>query len=167
MTSAWPSRLAWTSSSMPWPAAIAASNAPRLFSGTPGPCSPRWAKGRAISSASLSGLDRNNGVHLDRGAERQHRHADRAARVPPRFAEHPLHQFRSAVGDLGLVGEGRGAVDEHAELDHPLDAVERPQSRLHLGDQHHRAALGGLAAALDVMVLAEPAGDQAALGPER
>src|SRR5687768_12487384 len=117
MTQARPSRLAWTSSSMPWPAAIAASNAARLFSTMSPPCRPRWAKGFAISSASLSGLDRNNRVHLDRRAQGQHRHADRAAGVTPGLAEHPLHKLRRAVGDPGLVGEGRGAVDEHPELD--------------------------------------------------
>ena len=53
------------------------------------------------------GLDRDDRVDLDRDAERQHRDPDRAAGMAPGFAEHLLHQLRRAVGDLGLVGEGR------------------------------------------------------------
>src|SRR5688500_16693123 len=105
MTRAAPSRLTWTSSSMPCPAAIAASNAARLFSTRPPPCSPRCANGLATSSASLSLLDGDDGIDLDRGAERQRRHADRGAGVAAGLAEHLLHQLRGAVGDLGLVDE--------------------------------------------------------------
>src|SRR6186713_2722299 len=105
MTSACPSALTWTSSSMPCPAAMAASNAARLFSTRPPPCRPRWANGRAMSASSLASLDGDDRIHLDRGSERQYRNADRAARMAAGFAEDLLHQLGGAVRHLRLVGE--------------------------------------------------------------
>src|SRR3954468_2247962 len=98
-----PSRLPCTSSSMPNPPSIAAANAAQLFSGRPGPCRPRWAKGRAPRVSSSARLDLDDGIDLDRRPERKHRHADGAAGVAAGFAEHLLHQLRSAVDDLRLV----------------------------------------------------------------
>jgi hypothetical protein len=57
----------------------------------------------------------------------------------------------------------RGAVDEHAELDDPLDPVERAERRLHLGEQHDPAAPRGARCRVEVDVLAQPAFDQAAV----
>src|SRR5262245_25677525 len=101
---------------MPWPAAIAASKAARLFSIRPSPCSPRWANGFDMSRRSSACLDGDDGIDLDRGAQREHRNAHRASRVAARLAEHLLHQFGRAIGDLGLGGEIGMAVDEDAEL---------------------------------------------------
>src|SRR3546814_8245843 len=70
------------------------------------------------------------------------RDADRGARVAARFAEQRFEQLRRAVGDLRLIGEAGGAVDEHAELDDALDA--RPvatQCLPDLRDEHQRDAL--------------------------
>src|SRR3546814_17361073 len=119
---------------MPWPWAMAASKAARLFSIRPPPWSPRWAKGRAINSTSAGsvGLDRDNGINLDGGTERQHRNADRAAGVAAGLAEYLPHQLGRAVGDLGLVSEGTGAVDEDAERHDPLAHVTVAQRRSHL-----------------------------------
>src|SRR4051794_7735500 len=162
-TIAAPSRLAWTSSSIPDPAAIAAAKAARLFSGRPGPCRPRWAKGRAPRRSSSACLDLDDGIDLDRRPQRKHRHADRAAGVAAGLAEHLLHQLRRAIGDLGLVGEGAGAVDEDAELNDPLDPVEAAQSPLHLGEQHQPAGPRGAHAVFEAQILAELAGDQGAI----
>src|SRR3546814_540537 len=147
---------------MPWPWAMAASKAARLFSIRPPPWSPRWAKGRAINSTSAGsvGLDRDNGINLDGGTERQHRNADRAAGVAAGLAEYLLHQLGRAVGDLGLVSEGTGAVDEDAELHDPLDAVEVAQRLLHLCDQHHTAGARRLLTIVDVAVFTETAGHE-------
>src|SRR5688500_11927099 len=101
----------------------AAPNAAILFSGTPGPWSPRCANPIGPgSSGSASDLD--DRIHLDRDAERKHGHADSGTGVASRFAEHFLHQLRSAVGDLRLVGKIAVAVYENTELDDPLDPVE-------------------------------------------
>src|SRR3546814_18378609 len=99
---------------MPWPWAMAASKAARLFSIRPPPWSPRWAKGRAINSTSAGsvGLDRDNGINLDGGTERQPRNADRAAGVEAGLAEYLLHQPGRAVGDPGLAREETDAVGE-------------------------------------------------------
>src|SRR3546814_6830705 len=70
------------------------------------------------------------------------RDANRGARVAARFAEQRFEQLRRAVGDLRLIGEAGGAVDEHAELDDALDA--RPvatQCLPDLRDEHQRDAL--------------------------
>src|SRR3546814_13794295 len=67
------------------------------------------------------------------------RDANRGARVAARFAEQRFEQLRRAVGDLRLIGEAGGAVDEHAELDDALDA--RPvatQCLPDLRDEHQR-----------------------------
>src|SRR6185295_2243529 len=98
MTIASPSALAWTSSSMPWPAATAASKAARLFSGRPFPCKPRCANGRAISRVRSLRLDGDDGIDLDRRAQRQNWHADRAPDMAAGLAEHLLHQLGGAVG---------------------------------------------------------------------
>ena len=79
------------------------------------------------------------------------------------FAEHVLHQFGRAIGDLGLVGEIGRRIDEHAELDDPLDPLEIAERRLDLRQQHDAAAPGGGDPAVEVHVLAEPAFDQAAV----
>ena len=107
-----------------------------------------------------AGLHRDDRIDLDRGAERQHRHADRAAGVAAGLAEHLLHQLGGAVGDLGLIGEAAGAVHEHAELHDPLDPVEADRL-VDLGEQHDAAGAGGADAELEVAILAEPAGDAA------
>ena len=86
---------------------------------------------------------------------RQRRHADCAAGVLATVAEHLLHQVRCAVGDLGLIGEGGGAVDEHAELHDPLHAVEGAERLLDLRKQHDAAQARGLLAELDVQAFAE------------
>ena len=88
----------------------AAAKAIRLFSGKAAPeCSPRCAKpagpGSSGSVAEALVADLDDRIDLDRDAQRQHRHADRAAGMAPGLAEHLLHQLRRAVGDLGLVGE--------------------------------------------------------------
>src|ERR1700709_2833669 len=119
---------------MPLPAAIAASKAARLFSIRPSPCRPRCANGRATSCVSSACLDGDDGIDFDRGAERQRRHATRAAGVAAGLAEYLLHQFGGAVGDLGLVGEMLFRGNEGAKLDDPLDPVERPERLLHLRD---------------------------------
>src|SRR3546814_6629772 len=89
----------------------------------------------------------------------QHRDADRGARVAARFAEQRFEQLRRAVGDLRLIGEAGGAVDEHAELDDALDA--RPvatQCLPDLRDEHQRDALRSVLTARDVHIVAKPAG---------
>ena len=83
--------------------------------------------------------------------------------VAPGFAEHLLHQFRSSVGDLWLIGKRRCAVDEDAKLYNSLDSVERAQRRPDLGEQHDSAAPRRLLASIEVNVLAEPPFDQAAV----
>ena len=79
------------------------------------------------------------------------------------FTEYLLHQFRCAVGDLGLVGERGSAVDEHAKLDDPFDPVERAQRRFHLRKQHDPATPRCRHSAIEIGVLAEPSFDQAAV----
>src|SRR3546814_19159907 len=101
---------------MPWPWAMAASKAARLFSIRPPPWSPRWAKGRAINSTSAGsvGLDRDNGINLDGGTERQHRNADRAAGVAAGLAEYRIHQRsdeRSGGKEWVSTGRGRGGPE--------------------------------------------------------
>ncbi len=81
--------------------------------------------------------------------------------------EHLLHQLRRAVGDLGLIGEIGGAADEHAQPDDPLDPVEPAQRLVDLRDDHDRAGARRLLAIFDVLVLAEPAGEDPALRIER
>src|SRR3546814_6700294 len=89
-----------------------------------------------LSDRAFAGRDLDDRIDLYRGAQRQHRHAYRAASVAPGVAEQFGHQFRGAVGDLGLVGEIGGRIDEYAELDDPFDAVEPAEGRLHLPDKH-------------------------------
>src|SRR3546814_16219715 len=64
---------------------------------------------------------------------------------------------------LGLVGEIGGRIDEYAELDVPFDAVEPAERRLHLRDQHQRAALRCAIAVIEIAIGAEPAGHQRAV----
>src|SRR4029453_7961153 len=128
-TATLPSEVKRTSHSMPAPTSIAARNAARLFSGTPGPWSPRCANPIGPGSSG-SGFDLNDRIHLDRDAERKDWHADRRTRLAAGLAEHLLHQLGRAIRNLGLVGEIAMAVDEHAELDDPLDAIERAKCRL-------------------------------------
>src|SRR3569833_1467455 len=79
------------------------------------------------------------------------------------LAEHFLHELGSAVGDLGLVGEGGRAVHEHAELHDSLDPVERAKRGLDLGEQANATAARGGVAGIEVHVLAKPPFDQAAV----
>ena len=55
------------------------------------------------------------------------------------------------------------AVDEHAELDDPLDPVERAQRGLDLGQQHDAAAARRGLPGFEIEALAQPALDQAAV----
>src|SRR4029450_8371286 len=111
MTSPSPDRR--TSHSIPAPTSSAARNAAMLFSGMPGPWRPRCANPIGPGSSG-SGADLDDRIHLNRDTQRQHRNADRRARMAPGLAEHVLHQFGRAVGNLGLVGEVAMAADEHA-----------------------------------------------------
>jgi hypothetical protein len=83
--------------------------------------------------------------------------------VPSDFAEHLFHQLGCAVGDLRLIGEVAGRIDEHAQLHDPLDAIEASKRLLHLGDQHQPAKARGLRAIFEVAILAEPAGHHLAI----
>src|SRR3546814_2504464 len=113
-------------------------------------------------------LFRSDGIDLDRGAERQDRDADRAARMASRLAEHLLHQLGRAVRDLGLRGEAGIAVHEYAELDDLFDARPVTVHRLaDLRDEHQRAAARGVVTRRLVHIEPEAAGDHvaAATGP--
>src|SRR5262245_49496866 len=158
----WPSPDMRTSHSMPAPMSMAARKAAMLFSGTPGPWSPRCAN-PCCPGLSGSGLDLDDRIHLDRDTQREDRDADGRSSMAPYLAEHLLHQFGRAVGDLWLVGEITVAVDENAELDDPPDPVERAQRRLDLRKQHDAAAARGRLARFQVHILAQPAFDQAAV----
>src|SRR3712207_5661084 len=150
---------------MPCPRAIAAWKALRLFSTTPGPCSPRWAKGSGskgstrrrsgglTSSRSLA-PNGDNRIDLDRRAARQGRNAHRAPGMPPGLAEHLLHQLGCAVRDQRLVGEAARAVDEDAELHNPLNPLEITQRLLHLRQQHQPAGARRALAEFEIPVLA-------------
>src|SRR3546814_21070175 len=113
-----------------------------------------------LSDRAFAGRDLDDRIDLYRGAQRQHRHAYRAASVAPGVAEQFGHQFRGAVGDLGLVGAIGGRIDEYAELDDPFDAVEPAERRLHLRDQPQRAALPCATALLEIALGAAPTGPQ-------
>src|SRR5438552_436237 len=92
------------SHSIPAPASSAAAKAITLFSGKAVPeCSPRWAK-PAGPGSSGSGPDGDDRIHFDRNAEWQHCYPDGAPRMAACLTEHVLHQLRSAIRDLGLVG---------------------------------------------------------------
>jgi hypothetical protein len=109
--------------------------------------------------AGVRGFHRDDRVDFDRRAERQHRHADGAARVATRFAEQRFHQLGSAVRDLRLLREGRIAVHEHAQLDDLFDPRPVAVQRLaDLCDEHQRAAPRGVIAACLVGVGAQPSG---------
>ena len=60
------------------------------------------------------------------------------ARMPARIAEQRDHQLGRAVGDLGLVGEVGGRIDEHAQLHDPLDPRRDRREPLHLRHHHQR-----------------------------
>mgnify|MGYP000511679598 CR=1 FL=1 len=63
-------------------------------------------------------------LDLDAGTQRNLRHAKGAARMRAGVSEDLAEQFRAAVGDQMLFGEGRGRVDQAHDLDDALDAVE-------------------------------------------
>src|SRR3954466_8937745 len=136
--------------------------APPLFSTSAPPWRPRWAKGTAPSRSSSASLDLDDCIDLDRGSQRQHRHADGAAGMAPGLAEHVLHQLGRAIGDLGLMGEAPGAVDEHAQLDDPLAPLE-PHRLLDLREQHEAAGARGADPEVEIALLAETAGEQGAV----
>ena len=110
----------------------AASRSPRSLAppgrSAPRPCRrPAAPAGRRIptpSSAVSSRRHFGDQLDLDRGVERQHRHPDRAPRVPAGLAEHLDQELARAVGDLRLAGERRIARDEAGDLDDPRDGVE-------------------------------------------
>ena len=71
-------------------------------------------------------------LDLDRRVQRQHRHADRAARVHALVAEDLAQQLAGAVDDAGLAGEVRGGGDEADDLHDALRSGpgrRRPTSR--------------------------------------
>ena len=80
--------------------------------------------------------DSDNRINLYHGAARERCHTYRRPCMLTRIAEHRFHQIRRAIGNLGLVGEARRAVDEHAQLDDPLDAIEIAQRLPDLRDEH-------------------------------
>ena len=110
-TTIWLSAVRRRSHSIPAPSSSAAAKATRLFSGNCDPsCSPRWANPAGPGQGDQnrgSGADRDDRIHFDGHAQRKNRDPDRAAGMASGLAEHLLHQLRSAVGDLGLVGEMR------------------------------------------------------------
>ena len=130
----------------------------RLFSGKPEPwCSPRCAK-PAGPGSSGSGADRRRSHRLrprPRAAAPERRprcgHGARPRRTPPASA--PI----APLATLGWSVKVAARVDEHAELDDPLDPVERAQRGLHLGQQHDPAAPRRGDPGLQIDVLAEPA----------
>ena len=159
--------------------AIAAAKAARLFSTTPARRAARDARraGRQegdplrrgpARSARQAGANGDDRIDLDRRAERQHRHADRAARMAPGIAEHRDHQLGGAVGDLGLVGEmaGRRRRTRRASRSARPDRAP-PSAALICARIISAAALGRLPAMLDIEILAEPPGDQRAVLAER
>src|ERR1700719_1159462 len=56
-----------------------------------------------------------DGVDLDRNAAGQGIHPNRGARMAPGVAEELNHQVGRTVGDLRLLGEVGGAIDEGAQ----------------------------------------------------
>src|SRR5690606_39442672 len=82
-----------------------------------------WAppRGRWDALATVALLDLDDHLDLDRGVQRQHGHAHRAAGVPARLAEHLAEQLTGPVDDLRLAGEGGGAGHEPHDLDHAPD----------------------------------------------
>src|SRR5512139_10407 len=151
-----------TSHSIPAPASSAARKAAMLFSGMPGPWSPRCAN-PCRPGSNGSGADLDDRIHLDRDTEWKDRYANRRACVPAGFAEDLLHQLGGPVGDLRLVDEIAMAVDENAQLHDSLDPVERAKGRLHLGQQHNSATASGGLSRLQVQPFSQTAFDQAAV----
>ena len=99
-------------------AAIAAAAAAREFSGTPSPCSPRWAYSHRVSQsgarraaircqASFSATIASTSTAAP---ARQSRHADSGPGVLAGITEHLLHQIGRTVGDFGLIGKIGGAI---------------------------------------------------------
>ena len=85
-------------------------------------------------------------LDLDAGAQRDLRHAERAARMRALVAEHLGQQLGAAVGHQMLLGEVGRAVDQAHHLDDALDLVQvahRGVQRAHQVDRHR--ARGGLA----------------------
>src|SRR5207244_887703 len=76
---------------------------------------------------SSSGLDRQNGLDLDRDLPRQRAHADGGTCMAAGVAEHLDQQVGAAVDDLRLIGELRDGVDHAEQLHHVIDAVERAE----------------------------------------
>ena len=110
--------------------------------------------------------DGDDGIDFDRGAERQHRHADRAAGVAAGLAEYLLHQLGGAVGDLRLVGEM------------PFEATKAPSLTIRSTRSSDPSACficaisitaqrSAAAAMLDVIIGAELADDQGPVLAER
>ena len=87
---------------------MAASNAAMPFSLMPARCSPRWAKGRAVSQSGrlCSGANLHDRVDLDGRAQRQHRHADLAR--PGEHAAQPRvdEQAREHIAVLEAIARG-------------------------------------------------------------
>src|SRR6202140_3586116 len=81
-------------------------------------------RGIAAFSPSASG-DFEDRLDLDRCAERQLSHPDRAAGVLTALAEHLNEQVGRAVDHRRLFGEVGRAVDETGELHNLIDVVER------------------------------------------
>src|SRR5690348_18237729 len=65
-----------------------------------------------------------DGVHLDRDAARQRVHADGGARMASGIAEDLDHDIGGAIGDLRLLREVVGAMDEGTEPDAARDPVK-------------------------------------------
>ena len=107
--------------------------------GQPGRAGARDATSRPEPRGQSVDLDDH--LDLDRDVQRQHRHADRAARVHARVAEHLAEQLAGAVDDAGLAGEVRGARDEADDLDDPAYLVEVADLGLDGGERVERAGL--------------------------
>ena len=95
---------------------------------------------------------RDDRVDLDRRTQRQDRHADRCAGMAARFSEHVEHQFGRAIGDLRLIGEIGGRIDERAEPDDALHPVERDARAFQLRKNHQPARPRGGDATLAQML---------------
>src|SRR5215472_18549690 len=78
-----------------------------------------FAASSATCASCPAGLvpDLDDQLDLDRGIERQHGGADRAARMPACLAEHLQQQLAGSVDDLRLPGEVWRAGDETGQLD--------------------------------------------------
>src|SRR5205814_2309557 len=80
-------------------------------------------------------------LDLDRRAERQFRHSDGAAHVPPRVTEDRPEQVGGSVQYPRLSGETTRGRDEPGHLDHP-DHLVQPDQRIDRGECVERAPRG-------------------------